>query len=103
MPNGSPPQVMRSTRVSSGSTPGSTSSVCRTANAVSRPVTPIAACSKGTSFSSGACGAWSVATQSMVPSRSPSISAWRSSSVRSGGFILKRESRLRTASSVSVR
>ena len=37
------------------------------------------------------------------PSRSPSISAWRSSSERSGGFILKRASRLRTASSVSAR
>ena len=41
--------------------------------------------------------------QSIAPERSASISAWRSSSVRSGGFILKRESRLRTASSVSVR
>ena len=60
------------------------------AKAVSRPVTPIAACSKGTSFSSASCGAWSVAMQSIVPSRRPSISAWRSASVRSGGFILKR-------------
>ena len=66
----------------------------------SRPSPPA---SNGTSFSSSECGAWSVATQSIVPSRRPSISAWRSSSVRSGGFILKRESRLRTASSVSVR
>ena len=43
-----------------------------------------------------------MATQSIVPERSPSISAWRSSSERSGGFILKRASRLRTSSSVSV-
>ena len=50
------------------------------AKAVSRPVTPIAACSKGTSFSSGWCGAWSVAMHSIVPSRRPSISAWRSAS-----------------------
>ena len=63
----------------------------------------MAACSKGTSFSSEAWGAWSVATQSIVPSRSPSISDWRSSSVRRGGFILKRESRLRTSSSVRSR
>ena len=48
---------------------------------------PIGACSNGTSFSSRACGAWSVATQSMMPERSPSMSAWRSPSVRSGGFI----------------
>ena len=74
------------------------------AKAVSRPVTPIAALSKGTSFSSLACGAWSVAMQSIVPSRSPSISAWRSASERSGGFILKRiGSRLRTSSSVRQR
>ena len=55
-----------------------TSSVCSAAKAVSRPVTPIAACSKGTSFSSAWCGAWSVAMHSIVPSRSASISAWRS-------------------------
>ena len=54
---------------------------------------PIGACSNGTSFSSRACGAWSVAMQSIVPSRRPSISAWRSSSVRSGGFIFIRVSR----------
>ncbi len=38
-------------------TPGSTSSVWSAAKAVSRPVVPIGACSKGTSFSSRACGA----------------------------------------------
>ena len=78
--------------------------MCSAAKAVSRPVTPIAACSKGTSFSSAWCGAWSVAMHSMVPSRSASISAWRSASQRSGGFILKRRgSRLRTSSSVRQR
>ena len=64
---------------------------------------PIGACSKGTSFSSRACGAWSVATQSIVPSRRPSISAWRSASVASGGFIFMRVSMPRTSSSVSSR
>ena len=65
---------------------------------------PIGACSNGTSFSSRACGAWSVAMQSIVPSRRPSISARRSSSSRSGGFIFRRvSSRSRTASCVSVR
>ena len=39
------------------------------------PVTPIGASSKGCSFSSRACGAWSVATQSIAPDRSASISA----------------------------
>ena len=44
---------------------------CRaTANAVSSPVTPNGASSNGTSFSCRACGAWSVATQQIVPSRS---------------------------------
>ncbi len=84
--------------------PGTTRSVWIAAKAVSSPVTPIAALSNGTSFSSFACGAWSVAMQSIVPSRRPSISAWRSASVRSGGFILNRiASRLRTSSSVMQR
>ena len=65
---------------------------------------PIGACSNGTSFSSRACGAWSVAMQSIVPSRKPAISACRSSSSRSGGFIFSRvSSRSRMASRVSVR
>ncbi len=65
---------------------------------------PIGASSNATSFSSRACGAWSVAMQSMVPSRSPSISACRSSSVRSGGFIFSRvSSRSSRLRSVSVR
>ncbi len=45
-----------------------------------------------------------MAMHSIVPSRSPSIRAWRSASLRSGGFILKRcGSRLRTSSSVRQR
>ena len=72
--------------------PGTTSSVWTAANAVSSPVVPIGASSHGTSFSSRACGAWSVAMQSIVPSRRPSISAWRSASPRSGGFIFSRVS-----------
>ena len=103
MPSGSPPAVMRSTTQPSDRIPGTTSSVWTAANAVSSPVVPIGACSKGTSFSSRACGAWSVAMQSMTPLRSPSMSAWRSTCVRSGGFIFMRVSRLRTASSVRQR
>ena len=67
--------------------PGTTSSVWSTGKAVSSPVVPMGASSNGTSFSSRACGAWSVATQSMVPSHSAAIRAVRSASVRSGGFI----------------
>ena len=77
--------------------PGRTSSVWTAANAVSSPVVPIGASSHGTSFSSRACGAWSVAMQSIVPSRRPSISAWRSASPRSGGFIFSRVSSARRA------
>ena len=65
---------------------------------------PIGASSQGTSFSSRAWGAWSVATQSIVPSRRPPMIAWRSSSLRSGGFIFSRvSSATGTAASVSVR
>ena len=102
-PNGSVPDVIRSTTTDSGSSPGSTRCVCTAANAVSSPVTPIGATSNGCSFSSRECGAWSVAMQSIVPLRSASISAWRSLSVRSGGFILKLASSERTASSVRQR
>ena len=94
---------MRSTTVARSSTPGTTSSEWTAAKAVSRPVVPIGACSKGTSFSSRACGAWSVAMQSTTPERRPSMSAWRSASVRSGGFIFIRVSRPRTACSVRHR
>ncbi len=58
------------------------------ATAVSRPTMPNAAWSYSTFLSSTVWGAWSVAMQSMVPSRSPSTTAWRSASDRSGGFIL---------------
>ena len=72
------------------------------ANAVSSPVTPSAACSKGTSLRSAGCGAWSVAMQSMVPAAALD----QRLAIGFGpqrGFILNRESRLRTSSSVSVR
>ena len=49
---------------------------------------PNAACSNSTSFSTGECGAWSVATASMVPSASASRSAATSAAVRSGGLHL---------------
>ena len=67
-PNGSAPPDIRSTTRARSRTPGRIRSVWIAANAVSRPVTPIAACSNGTSFSSGWCGAWSVAMHSIVPS-----------------------------------
>src|SRR5664280_39830 len=102
-PNSSAPALMRRTSSPNSSTPGSTSPVYRAANAVSSPVLPIGACSKGTSFSSRACGAWSLATQSSVPLRRPSISAWRSASVLSGGCIFMRVSIPRTSCSVSIR
>src|SRR5262249_135604 len=77
--------VIAVTTVASGSTPGSTRPVTSDANAVSRPVTPFGACSNGCSFSSAACGAWSVAITSTRPERTASISASRSSSDASGG------------------
>ena len=61
------PTVIAVTTVASGSTPGSTRPVRSAANAVSRPVTPFGACSNGCSFSSSACGAWSVAITSTRP------------------------------------
>src|ERR1700730_6199820 len=102
-PNSSAPAVIRATSSSSSSSPVSTSPVWRAANAVSRPVVPIGACSKGTSFSSRACGAWSEATQSIVPARRPSTSASRSVAVASGGYIFMRVSIPRTSSSLSSR
>ena len=70
-PNGSPPAVIRSTSSAEVEhARARTSPVCSAANAVSRPVTPIGASSNGCSFSSRACGAWSVAMQSIAPERS---------------------------------
>ena len=66
-------------------------------------MTPNGASSNGASFSCRACGAWSVATHAIVPSRSASRSAARSSSERSGGFIFRLVSRVRTLSSVRQR
>ena len=79
---------MRSISTSRPIRPGNTSHVCSAANAVSSPVTPIGAISNGCSFSSRACGAWSVATQSMVPSARARRSSVTSASVRSGGLTL---------------
>ena len=53
---------------------------------------PFAAACHSHSFASTGCGAWSVATMSIVPSASPARSASTSSSRRSGGFTLKRAS-----------
>ena len=97
------PADIRSSSVSSVSTPDSTSSVLSTENAVSSPVTPNGADSIGTSFSSGLCGAWSVAIAAIEPSRTASSSAARSCSERSGGLIFRFGSSVRTASSVRHR
>ena len=51
--------------------PVSTIVACTTESAVSRPSIPKAAASHSQSLSSTGCGAWSVATTSMVPSASP--------------------------------
>ena len=48
-------------------------------------------------FSWRACGAWSVVIALIVPSRSASIRAARSSWLRRGGFIFKFESSVLTA------
>jgi hypothetical protein len=101
--NSAAPAVIRSTSSPSSSTPGSTRPVYSAANAVSRPVVPIGACSNGTSFSSRACGAWSVATQSIVPVAQALDQRLAVSSVASGGFIFMRVSIPRTSSSVSSR
>ena len=50
---------------------------------------------------SAACGAWSVAIISIVPSAIPSSGASRSAGERSGGFILKRPSSCISRSSSS--
>ena len=73
------------------------------ANAVSSPITPNGADSNGTSFSSGLCGAWSVAIAGSSRRARASISAARSCSLRSGGFIFRFGSSVRIASSVRQR
>ena len=67
--------------------PVCTNAVLQTENAVSSPVMPEGALANSRAFSSAVCGAWSVAIMSIVPSASASISACRSASVRSGGFM----------------
>ncbi|KFD42645.1 hypothetical protein IU11_19125 [Cellulosimicrobium sp. MM] len=68
--------------------PVSTMVCCTTLSAVSRPVMPNAAAAHSQSLSSRACGAWSVATMSIVPSARPSRTASTSAAVRSGGLTL---------------
>ena len=64
---------------------------------------PNGAASNGTSFSSRRAARGRSRSPRSSPSRSAAISAWRSSSVRSGGFIFRFGSSVRTASSVSER
>ena len=79
------PVVSAAMTVSSAAQPASTPP-SRSGSAVSRPEMPNAARSYSTSFFTDACGAWSVAIASIVPSASASQSARTSPSVRSGGF-----------------
>src|SRR5712692_741523 len=83
--------------------PPRTSRSRRSGTAVSSPTTPLAQAPNSSSFSERACGAWSVAMQSTVPSRRPSSTASMSRLVRSGGAIFMLGSYSRTASSVSRR
>ena len=62
--------------------------VITAAKDVSRPLKPLGAQQNSWSFSSYACGAWSVIIASIVPSFKPSNNAWRWSSERIGGAIL---------------
>src|SRR5256712_3993141 len=96
-------RLQRAISVASGRSPGRTSRSSTTATAASSPTTPKAARSNSPSFSESACGAWSVAMQSTVPSASASISASTSRLVRSGGAIFVFGSQVLTASSVSTR
>ena len=57
------------------SSPVSTIVCCTTESAVSRPSMPNAAAAHSQSLSSCGCGAWSVATMSIVPSASPARTA----------------------------
>ena len=70
------------------SRPVSTIVSTTTESACSSPSIPGRAAAHSLSLSSTACGAWSVATASIVPSASPARSASTSSSVRSGGLTL---------------
>ena len=74
------------------SRPVSTIAWCTTRSADSRPTMPLAAACHSHDFASSGCGAWSVATMSIVPSARPSRTACTSSSRRSGGLTLKRAS-----------
>src|SRR5699024_8614165 len=79
---------IRSTSAAQSIRPEATMTSWTTAKAVSRPSMPKAASGKACSLSCRACGAWSVATASIVPSASASRSAATSSSGRSGGLTL---------------
>ncbi len=72
--------------------PVSTTAACTTDRADSRPTMPFAAASHSLCFASTGCGAWSVATMSIVPSASAARSASVSSVRRSGGLTLNRGS-----------
>src|SRR5579872_3039282 len=94
---------IRSATPVQSSSPVLTMASCTTRSAVSSPVIPQAASAHSVSLASTGCGAWSVATQSMVPSASASRSARTSAAVRNGGFTLYTGSYPTARSSVSSR
>ena len=69
--------------------PGSIRAVTQIGSSVSRPMMPLGAWSSSRIFFSGACGAWSVAITSSVPSlQAGEDRLARRRRVRSGGAIL---------------
>src|SRR4051794_10786569 len=81
-------QLMRASTPCRSSARVTTSWVIATASAVSTPSIPGGASSNGCCFVSAACGAWSVAMASIVPSISAARTPSRSGAPRNGGFIL---------------
>ena len=88
------PGLLESTRATSrpADWPVSTTAACTTLSALSRPTMPKAASCHAHSLASIGCGAWSVATMSIMPSASAARRASTSSARRSGGLTLNRAS-----------
>src|SRR5215471_14515304 len=102
-PNSAGLTDIRSAIPDQSSRPVLTMASCTTRSAVSRPVMPNEACDHSVSLDSAGCGAWSVATQSIVPSARAARRAATSAAVRSGGFTLYTGSYPTARSSVSKR
>src|SRR3989454_2102503 len=92
--------VSLATAASSERNPSSTKASV-SGSAVSSPTIPFGAAANCCCLSCTACGAWSVAITSIVPSRNPSLIACTSCQVRSGGVLLAWVVEPRTASSAN--